>query len=807
MLKGQEIVPQLGCSGGFKGYSKKSMVRQKRTRPWPMEKPAVLDMQYPECPTLQIAAAPSLPGPGPHIGGAMPSSPQVLTAAFKKGEIGQRGQPPFQPSSAGQTFHVPGSRPHLQLSPMLPGGSATRETNVKENGLAKKYSPVPVVEGLVVYGPGLTNNVIWRSFRKKYWTRLCNKSSLLEGKQGIQQWLAARIHSLLPPPSALPGFGPFDDVLVVLFSDAESRRKAMQFFLNSGIELAPYTVSSRPDAFLDVRCVGRRPIPNPTRGMDISDNSSCSSSVPSIEGGEQGQLKHDLLPSWKRSGQQHNSLQQLPVETIPAKIAPATEGGGKPKCEIQRSAAFSSASRARVAIGSVKKLPSAPMAADSPVPLQAINRAGSASPRPMIDVQSEMELHRSRVVAALGSQMNKSKKKKRNGRKTTTTKQSSLPATSFKVENRPTSVIKATTPPAEVQQLQNPVLNEQLISSLVTCRMTKALMAGDSSSLIRTDYEKEAQTMLLKMSKGIADDGSGGAHLPSSASDDLEEGELSPGQPNPPTAEADSSSTMGSETADEIAKQRELVLIALKLSRSKSKLNNKESDFSSVSRGSTEEAATITTKKNESVTSSFVSFVKNNSTLPNEEGAVSNAGGGGSSSMSTDNNITKQLKESKPKRPLQEKPKPSPHVVSLRHRVPTPAASDALINLRANNRIQKLVIFRSTPAAGGGNDAENYPYSIKGPFFGPDGMGVFPSGWANGHAASSVPAAVKQQKREMELRELQCKERALRLTNIQGRIKRKEQELKDLQENIIRYDGCVFTAQLSSARLGCCGCS
>ncbi len=94
---------------------------------------------------------------------------------------------------------------------------------------------------------------------------------------------------------------------------------------------------------------------------------------------------------------------------------------------------------------------------------------------------------------------------------------------------------------------------------------------------------------------------------------------------------------------------------------------------------------------------------------------------------------------------------------------------------------------------------ESYPYSIKGPFFGPDGMGVFPSGWANGHAASSVSAAVKQQKREMELRELQCKERALRLTNIQGRIKRKEQELKDLQESITRYDDCMFTAQLSSA--------
>ncbi len=779
------------------------MGRQKRTRPRPKEKPAVLDIQHPECPALQIAAAPSLPGLGPHIGGAMPSSSQVLTAAFKKREIGQRGQPPFQPSSAGQTFHVSGSQPHLQLSPMPSGGSATGEKNAKENGLAKKYSPVPVVECLVVYGPGLSNNVIWRSFRKGYWTRLCTKSCLLGGKQGIQQWLAARIHSLLPLPSAFPDSGPFDDVLVVLFNDAESRRKAMQWFLNSGIELAPYTVSSRSDAFLDVRCIGRRSTPNPTRGMGISDNSSCSSSVPSREGGGQGQLKHDLLPSWKPSGQQHNSLQQLPVQTIPAKIAPATEGGGKPKREIQRSTTFSSASWGRVAAGSVKKLPSAPMAADSPVPRQAIDHDGSASHYPMIDMQSKMELHRSRVVAALGSQITKSKKRKRNGKKATTTKQSSLPATSLKVQNRPKSVVKATTPPVEVQQPQNPVLNEQLMSSLVTCRMTKALTAGDSSSLIRTDSEKEAQTMLLKMSKGIADDGSGGAHLSSSASSDLEEGELSPGKTNHPTlAEADNSSTMGSETADEIAKQRELVLIALKLSRLKSKLN-KESIFSSVSRGSTEEA--VTTKNNNSVTSSSVLSAKNNSTLPNEEVAVSNAGG--SSSMSTDNTTTKQLKESKPKRPLQEKPKPSPHVVRLRQRAPTPAASDALINLRTNNRIQKLVIFRSTPAAGGGNDAENYPYSIKGPFFGPDGMGVFPSGWANRHAASSVSAAVKQQKREMELRELQCKERALRLINIQGRIKRKEQELKDLQENIIRYDGCVFTAQLSSAQLGCYGCS
>ncbi len=766
------------------------MVRQKRTRPWPKTK-AVLDMQHPEFAAFQVEAMPPLPGPGPHIGRAMPFSSQVLTEAFKKGEIGQMGQPPFQPSSARQTFPVSESRPHLQSSPMLSGGSTTGETNEKENDMAKKDSPVPVVEGLVVYGPGLSNNDIWRGFRKKYWNRLCSKSSLLERKQGIQPWLVGRIHSLLSLPSACPGSAPCDDILVVLFSDAESRRKAMQWFLNSSIELSPYTVSSQPDAFIDVRYTEQKHIPYPSRGMGISGNGSCSSGVPSIEEGGQGHLKSDLLPSWKPPGQQHISFQP-PVQTIPANIAPAPEGGGKPKCEIQTSTAFRSASLCHVAEGPVKNLPPAP-----PAPLQAVDSTGSASSPSTLDIESEMELHRSRVVAALGVQTNKGKKRKRNRKKAKTMKQNSLPTTSLKVQNRPTgvidaaTVINAATPPLEVQQPQTPVLNEQLMSSLVTCRMTKALTAGDSSSLIRTDSERRAQEMLLSMSKGSADNGNGGAHLPSPASDDLEEGELS--------LQADNSSTMGSETIDEIAKQRELVLIALKLSRSKSKLNNKESDLSSVSRGSTEGAIITTAKNNKPVTSSHVSSAKNNSTLRNEEGAVSNAIGGGSSSMSTDNTTTKQLKELKPKRPLQEKPKPSPHVVRLRQRSPTPAASDALLNLQAKNRIQKLVIFRSTPAAVGGNDVESYPYSIKGPFFGPDGMGVFPSGWANGHAASSVSAAVKQQKREMELRELQCKERALRLTNIQGRIKRKEQELKDLQESITRYDDCMFTAQLSSA--------
>ncbi len=771
-----------------------------------MEKPSTLDMQHPEHRPLQTAVSPSLSGPGPHTGGAMPPSPQVLTAAFMNGETGQRRQSPFQPSSARQTFQVSGSQSYLQPSPMPSGGSATGETNAKKTSdLAKLCSPAAVVEALVVCGSGLSNNDIWGTFRKKYWTRMSNKSTLLDGKQGIQQWLAARIYSILPPSSA-PGSVDFYDIFVVLFSNAESRRKAMQWLLSSGIELVSHTVSSQPDAFVDIRSIGRMPIPNPTRGMSIGTNSgkcSSSSSVPSIEGVGQGQLKRDLLPSRKPSpGEQHNPFQlQLPLETILGKRNTATEGGGNLNRRIDSITVFRPAKVAEMTTDSIEKLSPALIAADSScvTPLQAKDSAVSVTPRAMIDVQSEMELHRSRVVAALGSHMNKSKRE-RSGRKKTSTvkKRSSLLATAPVVKNRPTSTVKATTPLVDVQKQPQKVLNEKLTSSLVTCRMTEALMAENSSSLIRTDAEKEAQAILVKMSKGVAEeDGGGGARLPCSASDDLEEGELSLDQPNPLNLVEAATAMGGSDTSDEIAKQRELVLIALKLSRSKSKLTiNKDSDFSSTTpQGSgTEEAITIAKKVNsKSVTSSSVSTVRNkdNSTLSSGEGSASvciGAGGGPSSRMSTDN-TTKQLKEDTLKNPLQQKLNPSSRIVRLSKRVPSPAATGAFIYGRANNRMQKFVVCRSAHhVSGDRTDAEKYPYSIKGAFFGPDGMGVFPSGWANGHASSSVSSMVKKQKREMELRELQCKERALRLANIQGRIKRKEQELKDLQGDILRYD-------------------
>ncbi len=709
----------------------------------------------------------------------------MLNPAFKKGEIGQRGQSPFQPSSTGQTFQLSGPVSNLQPSPMLFGGSNAGETNAKVNGLAKMHSPERVVEALVVYGPGLSSSYIWQMLRRKYWTRLCNRSALLGGIPGTHVWLGSHVHTLIPPPSVLPGSVASDDVLITLFNDAASRRKAMQCLLSSGIELVPYTVSSKPEAFVDVRYIRERsnPNPNPTRGMSVSDNSGFNSSIRSMEEGELGQLKHGLIPSRSPSpGLQHNPLQRLPVDKNPSEIGPAIEGGGK---SIRRSSVFNSVALSQADVCSVKRLP-------SPVPFQASDIAASVNSHAMIDMQSEMELHRSRVVATLGSQMKKIKGSARN--MTTNSQKRRPPTTVPTVHNGPTSIVRATTPPAEV-------LNEQLMSSLATCRMAKVLTAGSSRSSIKTDAEKEAQAILVEMmSKGIVKNGGNGACLPSFASDDLEDGELRPEQQNPPTLAEAAPAVGGSEAADEIAKQRELVLSALKLSRLKNKLNNKGSGFSSTTkRGSTEEAVTITTKKkNISVTSSSpVSSVEDSSTLPPSEegGPVSIASAGGSSSTSTDIATNQQLKEVKLKKSLNQKEQPAPpthHISRLcKRESPSPTASvAAFINGRANNRIQKFVVYRSsTPGSdGGGNDVKKYPYSIKGAFFDPDGMGVFPSGWANGqHASSSVSAEVKQQKREMELRQLQCKERALRLANIQGRIKRKERELKDLQADIKRY--------------------